>query len=75
MDEVVKVICLKGSVLLGGIMDICLNVKCVKIGSMLSLNELFDIVNMMYGSCNMKCFIEDMVDNGVEFLILEIYVV
>ena len=40
--------------------------KRAKIGSMLSPNELLDIANTMYGSRNMKRFIEDMADNGVE---------
>ena len=41
---------------------------------MLSPNELLDIANTMYGSRNMKRFIEDMVDNGVELPILETHV-
>ncbi|MCW9131702.1 endonuclease MutS2 [Bacillus paramycoides] len=73
-DEAAKVIRLKGSVPLGGITDIRSNVKRAKIGSMLSPNELLDIANTMYGSRNMKRFIEDMVDNGVELSILETHV-
>lgn len=41
---------------------------------MLSPNELLDIANTMYGSRNMKRFIEDMADNGVELPILETHV-
>ena len=48
--------------------------KRAKIGSMLSPNELLDIANTMYGSRNMKRFIEDMADNGVELPILETHV-
>lgn len=73
-DEAAKVIRLKGSAPLGGITDIRSNVKRAKIGSMLSPNELLDIANTMYGSRNMKRFIEDMVDNGVELPILETHV-
>ncbi|PGZ09257.1 endonuclease MutS2 [Bacillus cereus] len=73
-DEAAKVIRLKGSTPLGGITDVRSNVKRAKIGSMLSPNELLDIANTMYGSRNMKRFIEDMVDNGVELPILERHV-
>ena len=73
-DEAAKVIRLKGSVPLGGIFDIRPNVKRAKIGSMLSPHELLDIASTMYGSRQMKRFIEDMIDNGVELPILETYV-
>lgn len=73
-DEAAKVIRLKDSAPLGGITDIRSNVKRAKIGSMLSPNELLDIANTMYGSRNMKRFIEDMVDNGVELPILATHV-
>ncbi|MGE7631781.1 endonuclease MutS2 [Bacillus paramycoides] len=73
-DEAAKVIRLKGSVPLGGISDIRPNVKRAKIGSMLSPNELLDIANTMYGSRQMKRFIDDMIDNGVELPILETHV-
>ncbi len=39
---------------------------------MLSPNELLDIANTMYGSRNMKRFIEDMADNGVELPIFKL---
>ncbi|EJR51074.1 MutS2 protein [Bacillus cereus VD107] len=73
-DEAAKVIRLKGSVPLGGISDIRPNVKRAKIGSMLSPNELLDIANTMYGSRQMKRFIDDMIENGVELPILETHV-
>ncbi|MDM5156721.1 endonuclease MutS2 [Bacillus sp. DX1.1] len=73
-DEAAKVIRLKGHVPLGGIFDIRPNVKRAKIGSMLSPHELLDIATTMYGSRQMKRFIEDMVENGVELPILETYV-
>ena len=73
-DEAAKVIRLKGHVPLGGIFDIRPNVKRAKIGSMLSPHELLDIATTMYGSRQMKRFIEDMVENGVELSILETYV-
>ncbi|PHA00741.1 endonuclease MutS2 [Bacillus pseudomycoides] len=73
-DEAAKVIRLKGHVPLGGIFDIRPNVKRAKIGSMLSPHELLDIASTMYGSRQIKRFIEDMVENGVELPILETYV-
>ncbi|WP_459499194.1 endonuclease MutS2 [Bacillus sp. C1] len=73
-DEAAKVIRLKGHVPLGGIFDIRPNVKRAKIGSMLSPHELLDIASTMYGSRQMKRFIEDMIDNGVELPILETHV-
>ncbi|EJQ46701.1 Endonuclease MutS2 [Bacillus mycoides] len=69
-DEAAKVIRLKGHVPLGGISDIRSNVKRAKIGSMLSPHELIEIASTMYGSRQMKRFIEDMVENGVELPIL-----
>ncbi|HDX9587421.1 TPA: endonuclease MutS2 [Bacillus pseudomycoides] len=73
-DEAAKVIRLKGHVPLGGIFDIRPNVKRAKIGSMLSPHELLDIASTMYGSRQMKRFIEDMIENGVELPILDTYV-
>ncbi|WP_440602483.1 endonuclease MutS2 [Bacillus sp. GB_SG_008] len=73
-DEAAKVIRLKGHVPLGGIFDIRPNVKRAKIGSMLSPHELLDIASTMYGSRQIKRFIEDMVENGVELPILDTYV-
>ncbi|SFJ27794.1 MULTISPECIES: endonuclease MutS2 [unclassified Bacillus (in: firmicutes)] len=73
-DEAAKVIRLKGHVPLGGIFDVRPNVKRAKIGSMLSPHELLDIASTMYGSRQMKRFIEDMIENGVELLILDTYV-
>ncbi|MGG2095189.1 endonuclease MutS2 [Bacillus sp. S13(2024)] len=73
-DEAAKVIRLKGHVPLGGIFDIRPNVKRAKIGSMLSPHELLDIASTMYGSRQIKRFIEDMIENGVELPILETYV-
>ena len=73
-DEAAKVIRLKGHVPLGGIFDVRPNVKRAKIGSMLSPHELLDIASTMYGSRQMKRFIEDMIENGVELPILETYV-
>ncbi|CAG9611487.1 Endonuclease MutS2 [Bacillus rhizoplanae] len=72
-DEAAKVIRLKGHVPLGGIFDIRPNVKRAKIGSMLSPHELLDIASTMYGSRQMKRFIEDMIENGVELPILDTY--
>lgn len=73
-DEAAKVIRLKGHVPLGGIFDVRPNVKRAKIGSMLSPHELLDIASTMYGSRQMKRFIEDMIENGVELPILDTYV-
>ncbi|MFD0768262.1 endonuclease MutS2 [Bacillus sp. CGMCC 1.60114] len=73
-DEAAKVIRLKGHVPLGGIFDIRPNVKRAKIGSMLSPHELLDIASTMYGSRQIKRFIEDMIENGVELPILDTYV-
>ncbi|MDT3492850.1 endonuclease MutS2 [Bacillus toyonensis] len=73
-DEAAKVIRLKGHVPLGGISDIRSNIKRAKIGSMLSPHELIEIASTMYGSRQMKRFIDDMIDNGVELPILETHV-
>ncbi|MFF2340124.1 endonuclease MutS2 [Bacillus mycoides] len=73
-DEAAKVIRLKGHVPLGGISDIRSNIKRAKIGSMLSPYELIEIASTMYGSRQMKRFIDDMIDNGVELPILETHV-
>jgi DNA mismatch repair protein MutS2 len=73
-DEAAKVIRLKGHVPLGGISDIRANIKRAKIGSMLSPHELIEIASTMYGSRQMKRFIDDMIDNGVELPILETHV-
>ncbi|HHT7236140.1 MULTISPECIES: endonuclease MutS2 [Bacillus] len=73
-DEAAKVIRLKGHVPLGGISDIRSNIKRAKIGSMLSPHELIEIASTMYGSRQMKRFIDDMIDNGVELPILGTHV-
>ncbi|WP_241138659.1 endonuclease MutS2 [Bacillus mycoides] len=73
-DEAAKVIRLKGHVPLGGISDIRSNIKRAKIGSMLSPHELIEIASTMYGSRQMKRFIDNMIDNGVELPILETHV-
>ena len=73
-DEAAKVIRLKGHVPLGGISDIRSNIKRAKIGSMLSPHELIEIASTMYGSRQMKRFIDDMAENGVELPILEAHV-
>ncbi|WP_379965572.1 endonuclease MutS2 [Ectobacillus sp. sgz5001026] len=69
-EEGVFVLRLKGHAPLGGVTDIRPNVKRAKIGSMLHPSELLDISTTMYGSRQMKGFIEDVVENDEELPIL-----
>ncbi|WP_028400914.1 endonuclease MutS2 [Ectobacillus panaciterrae] len=72
-DEGATVLRLKGHAPLGGVTDIRPNVKRAKIGSMLHPHELLDISTTMYGSRQMKRFIEEIVENGQELPILLSY--
>ncbi|MGM9985671.1 MAG: endonuclease MutS2 [Bacillaceae bacterium] len=69
-DEAAKVIRLKGRVPLGGIFDIRASAKRSLIGSVLSAIELLDIASTIYGGRQLKRFLEDMIENGVELPIL-----
>ncbi|SEQ83372.1 endonuclease MutS2 [Piscibacillus halophilus] len=70
-DEAVTILRLKGHVPLGGITDIRPAIKRATIGGMLTANELLDIANTLYGSKQLKTFIEALED--VEIPILESY--
>ncbi|MFD3445377.1 endonuclease MutS2 [Microbacteriaceae bacterium 4G12] len=72
-DEAATVVRLRGTAPLGGIFDIRPSVKRASIGSMLAPHELMDISSTMYGSRQIKKFIEDLAENGPEIPILESY--
>ncbi|MDG4656566.1 endonuclease MutS2 [Ectobacillus antri] len=72
-DEGATVLRLKGHAPLGGVSDIRAQVKRAVIGSMLHPNELLDISTTLYGSRQMKQFIEDLVENGEDLPILSTY--
>lgn len=61
-DEAAIVIRLKGQAPLGGIYDIRPQVKRAEIGGALNPRELLDIASTIYGSRNVKRFIEDLID-------------
>lgn len=65
-DEALKILRLRGSAPLGGLVDVRESVKRSKIGSVLGSNELIEIAGTLYASRNMKRFIEDMVEQGIE---------
>lgn len=69
-DEAAKVVRLKGRVPLGGIFDVRPSVKRSLIGSVLSAIELLDIASTIYGGRQLKRFLEEMIENGVELPIL-----
>lgn len=61
-DEAASVVRLKGNVPLGGIFDIRGSLKRAQIGGTLSAVELLDIASTIYGSRQLKAFIEDVSD-------------
>ncbi|MDP4085372.1 MAG: endonuclease MutS2 [Bacillota bacterium] len=69
-DEAATVIRLKGNVPLLGIHDIRANIKRSVIGSVLSPFELVQIASTIHSSRQMKRFIEEMGDEGVQIPIL-----
>ncbi|WP_416827659.1 endonuclease MutS2 [Ectobacillus polymachus] len=69
-EEGAFVLRLKGHAPLGGVSDIRPHVKRAKIGSMLHPTELLAISMTMYGSRQMKGFIEEVVENHGEVPIL-----
>ncbi|MCD7032836.1 endonuclease MutS2 [Metabacillus sp. GX 13764] len=65
-DEAAKVIRLKGNAPFGGLTDIRTSLKRSKIGGMLSASELIEIAGTIYAGRQIKHFIEDMIENGIE---------
>ncbi|MEM5015897.1 endonuclease MutS2 [Metabacillus indicus] len=65
-DEAAKVLRLKGNVPLGGLTDIRSSIKRAQIGGMLNPYELTEISGTLYAGKQMKRFIEDMIDGGIE---------
>ncbi|KGP90873.1 recombination and DNA strand exchange inhibitor protein [Pontibacillus chungwhensis BH030062] len=59
-DEAAHVLRLKGHAPLGGVFDIRPHVKRATIGGMLQPEECLDIASTLYGSKQMKTFIEEM---------------
>lgn len=73
-DESVKVLRLKGQVPLGGIFDVRASIKRAQIGGSLNAGELLDIASTIYGSRQLKKFIDDLVADDVTIPILKEYV-
>ncbi|WP_203288310.1 endonuclease MutS2 [Metabacillus sp. cB07] len=65
-DEAAKVLRLKGNVPLGGLTDIRSSIKRAQIGGMLNPYELTEISGTLYAGKQMKRFIEDMIEGGIE---------
>ncbi|MGP1909156.1 endonuclease MutS2 [Metabacillus sp. JX24] len=65
-DEAAKVLRLKGNVPLGGLTDIRSSIKRAQIGGMLNPHELTEISGTLYAGKQMKRFIEDMIESGIE---------
>lgn len=68
--EGAKVLRLKGQVPLGGLRDIRASVKRAQIGGMLNELELLDISSTIYGSRRFKSFVESMLEDEIELMIL-----
>lgn len=67
-EEASTVLRLKGHAPLGGLIDVRANIKRAKIGGMLNSIELIEIAGTLYAARNMKKFIEDMIENGIELV-------
>lgn len=70
-DEAVTVLRVKGNVPLGGIYDIRPYVKRASIGSTLGTTELLDVASTIYGTRQMKKFIEELTEEEFNLPILQ----
>ncbi|MDQ0245844.1 DNA mismatch repair protein MutS2 [Bacillus fengqiuensis] len=70
-DEAVTVLRVKGNVPLGGIYDIRPYVKRASIGSTLGTTELLDVSSTIYGTRQMKKFIEELMEEEFSLPILQ----
>ncbi|WP_078414936.1 endonuclease MutS2 [Priestia abyssalis] len=70
-DEAVTVLRIKGNVPLGGIYDIRPYVKRASIGSTLGTTELLDVSSTIYGTRQMKKFIEELMEEEFSLPILQ----
>lgn len=70
-DEAVTVLRVKGNVPLGGIYDIRPYVKRASIGSTLGTTELLDVASTIYGTRQMKKFIEELTEEEFSLPILQ----
>lgn len=70
-DEAVTVLRVKGNVPLGGIYDIRPYVKRASIGSTLGTTELLDVSSTIYGTRQMKKFIEELAEEEFSLPILQ----
>ncbi|MFC0270233.1 endonuclease MutS2 [Metabacillus herbersteinensis] len=67
-DEAANVLRLKGHAPLGGLVDVRANIKRAQIGGMLSSFELIEVAGTLYAARNMKKFIVDMIESGIELV-------
>jgi DNA mismatch repair protein MutS2 len=70
-DEAVTVLRVKGNVPLGGIYDIRPYAKRASIGSTLGTTELLDVASTIYGTRQMKKFIEELLEEEFHLPILQ----
>ncbi|ADH98900.1 endonuclease MutS2 [Salisediminibacterium selenitireducens] len=68
--EAAKIVRLKGTAPLGGLKDIKASIKRAEIGAQLNEGELLDIASTIYASRRFRSFIEGLVEDEIELVIL-----